>query len=78
MLLKRNSKEKNKWNKAQKPIKIVFWWSSKNEKSGEIGFFGRNDLTLFVSGRKKTRIFMHTICFGQNFWAQNNQNQPKL
>ena len=38
----------------------------KNQKKG---FFCKNCLTLFVSGReKKTRIFVHTICFGQNFF----------
>ena len=29
--------------------------------------------------RKKTRIFVHTICFGQKFFlAQNSVNQEKL
>ena len=28
---------------------------------------------------RKTRIFVHTICFGQKiFWAQNSVNQEKL
>ena len=34
---------------------------------------------LCQEGRKKTRIFVHTICFGQNFFLdQNSVNQEKL
>ena len=32
----------------------------------KMDFFCKNCLTLFVSGREKKRIFVHTICFGQN------------
>ena len=27
---------------------------------------------------EKTRIFVHTICFGQNFFGPNSVNQEKL
>ena len=34
---------------------------------------------LCQEGRKKTRIFVHTICFGQKiFLAQNSVNQETL
>ena len=34
---------------------------------------------LCQEGKKRTRIFVHTICFGPNiFWAQNSVNQEKL
>ena len=49
--------QKIKRNKAQKPTKIVFLrWLSKNEKSERKWIFGKGE---------KTRIFVHTICFGQ-------------
>ena len=68
--------------KAKKPYKNRFFlrWSSKNVKNQKKWIFSKNCLTLFVSGReKKTRIFVHTICFGQNFFLdQNSVNQEKL
>ena len=71
-----------KREKAKKPYKnrVFLRWSSKNMKNQKKGLFGKNCLTLFVSGReKKTRIFVHTICFGQNFFLdQNSVKQEKL
>ena len=63
-----------KWKKAPKnPIKIVFFKVviQKCEKSRK-RIFNKNCLTLLVSGReKRTRIFVHTICFGQKcFWTK--------
>ena len=35
--------------------------------------------TICVRKGEKTRIFVHTICFGQKmFWAQESANQEKL
>ena len=49
------------------------WKIKKNGFLAKIGWH-------FVSGReKKTRIFVHTICFGQKmFLAQNSVKQEKL
>ena len=62
---------KRKWKRPKNPIKIGFFKVviQKCEKSKK-WIFSKNCLTLFVSGReKKTRIFVHTICFGQNFFG---------
>ena len=68
--------------KAKKRYKnrVFLRWSSKNVKKQKKRIFSKNCLTLFVSGReKKTRVFVHTICFGQNFFLdQNSVNQEKL
>ena len=57
--------EKKMEKAKQNLIKIVFFKVAiqKCEKSKN-GFF-KNCLTLCVSGRRKTRLFVHTICFGQ-------------
>ena len=72
-------KDKKKMEKTKKPYKIRFFlrWSSKNVKNPKKWNFNKNCLTLFVSGReKKTRIFVHTICFGQNFfWTKTVQSR---
>ena len=72
----RNRKKTNTMEKAKKPYKNRFLGplSCKHVKNG---FFCKNCLTLFVSGReKKTRIFVHTICFGQNFfWTKTVQTR---
>ena len=46
----------------------------KNQKKW---IFSKNCLTLFVSGKgEKTRIFVHTICFGQIFfWTKTVQSR---
>ena len=62
--------------KAQKPYKIVFLkLSSKNVKTQK--WISKDCLTLFVSGREKTRVFVHTICFGQtiNSWPKTVQTR---
>ena len=68
--------------KAQKPYKnrVFLRWESKNVKKQKKWIFSKNCLTLFVSGREeKTRIFVHTVCFGQNFFLdQNSANHEKL
>ena len=68
-------KGKKQWKckKGQKNLyknSVFFRWSSKNVKNQrKRNFWGKNCLTLFVSGREKqTRIFVHTICFGQMFF----------
>ena len=66
--------------KTKKPYKNRFFKVviQKCEKSKK-WTFSKNCLTLFVSGReKKTRIFVHTICFGQIFLDQNSAKQETL
>ena len=49
----------------------------KNQKKGF--FFAKTAWHyLCQEGRKKTRIFVHTICFGQIFFDQNSVKQEKL
>ena len=80
--LKTEKRKKRKMEKAKKPCKnrVFLRWSCKTVKNKKKWIFCKNWLTLFVSGReKKTRIFVHTICFGQKiFLAQNSVNQEKL
>ena len=69
--------------KAKKPYKnsVFLRWSSKHVKNQKKMFFFLQKLpdTICVRKGDKTRIFVHTICFGQNiFWAQNSVNQEKL
>ena len=68
--------------KAKKPYKNRFFFKvgiiQKCEKIKK-RIFSKNCLTLFVSGKEKTRIFVHTICFGKKvFFDQNSVNQEKL
>ena len=66
--------------RPKNPIKIGFF-KVVIQKCGKAKkwIFSKNCLTLFVSGReKKTRIFVHTICFGQIFFDQNSVDQEKL
>ena len=68
--------------KAKKPIKVVFFkgghakmWKIKKD----FFFFAKIAWHYLCQEGRKNRIFMHTICFGQNiFWAQNSVNQEKL
>ena len=71
--------KQRKWKRPKKPNRTsVFRWSSKNVKNPKRNF-SKNCLTLLMSGREKMRIFVHTICFGQDFfWAQNSVNQEAL
>ena len=69
--------------KAKKPYKNRFFlrWSSKIvKKKQKNGFLAKIAWHyLCQEGRKKTRIFVHTICFGQKFFLdQNSANQEKL
>ena len=68
--------------KAKKPYKnrVFLRWSSKNAKKQKKWIFSKIAWHyLCQEGRKKTRIFVHTICFGQNFFLdQNSVNQEKL
>ena len=52
----------------------------KCEKSKKMDFLQKLPDTICVrKGEKRTRIFVHTICFGQKiFLAQNSANQEKL
>ena len=66
-----------KIEKTKKPDKnrVFLRWSSKNVKTW---IFSKNCLTIFLcqEGRRKTRIFVHTICFGQNlFWTKTVQSR---
>ena len=57
--------------KAKNPIKIGFLKVviQNCEKSNK-WILSKNSLTLFVPGReKKTRILVHTICFGQTLFG---------
>ena len=69
--------------KAKKPNKnrSFLRWSSKNVKNKKKnGFLAKIAWHyLYQEGRNKTRIFVHTICFGQNIFSdQNSANQEKL
>ena len=56
------TEKRKKWKRQKKTIKIVFLrWSSKNVKTQKNGFFCKNCLTLFVSGREKKRAFSCTL-----------------
>ena len=76
----RNRKKKtNKMEKAKKPIQIGFLGGG-HPKMSRIKkrwiFSNKNCLTLFVSGREKKRVFVHTICFGQLFFLDQKQCKP--
>ena len=73
MLENRNRKKKKKQKRenSKKPYKnrVFLRWSYKSVKNHKKWIFSQNCLTLFVSGREtKKRIFVATICFGQNFF----------
>ena len=78
----KQKKEKQENGKGPKnPIKIVFFKVviQKCEKSKKRIFSQKLPDTICVRKGEKTRIFVHTICFGQKiFWAQNSVNQEKL
>ena len=57
----KQKKGKKKWKRPKNPIKRFFVrWSSKNVKIKK-GFFCKNWLTLFVSGREKKHAFSCTL-----------------
>ena len=67
--------------KAKKPYKnrLFLRWSCKNVKNQKNGFFFAKIDTICVRKGEKMRIFVHTICFGQEIvLAQNSVNQEKL
>ena len=67
--------------KAKKPYKNRFFLrcSCKNVKNQKVDFLQKLADTICVRKGEKTRIFVHTICFGQKlFLAQNSANQEKL
>ena len=72
----KNRKKKKENGKGQKnPIKLVFKVVIQKCEDQK-GIFTKNCLTLFVSGREKKRIFVHTICFGQKFfWTKTVQSR---
>ena len=78
---KRNRiKEKKQIAKRpQNPIKKVLRWSSKTEKNGKIlSFFSKIDWHYLCQERRKTCIFVHTICFGQtSFWPKTVKTRKK-
>ena len=62
-------KETNKMEKAKKPYKIgLLRWSLKNVKNKK-WIFEKIDWHCLCQEGRKTRIFVHTICFGQKFFA---------
>ena len=67
-MLENGNRKKKKMEKAKNPIKIAFLrCSSKNVKNQKNGFLAKLTDTICVRKGKKTRIFVHTICFGQIF-----------
>ena len=67
--------------KAKKPYKNRFFKvvMQKCEKSKKVDFLQKLADTICVRKGEKNRIFVHTICFGQEiFLAQNSVNQEKL
>ena len=57
--------------RPQNPIKIVFLrWSSKNVKKQKMDFLATIAWHYLCQEGRKTRIFVHTICFGQIFWPK--------
>ena len=57
-------------------LKVVM---QKCGKSKKMDFLQKMADTIYVRKGEKTRIFVHTICFGQKiFLAQNSVNQEKL
>ena len=66
--------------KTKKPYKIVFLrWSSKNVKNQKNGYLAKSAWHYLCQEGRKTRIFVHTICFGQNFFLdQNSAKQETL
>ena len=61
--------EKKKTNgKAKKPIKIVFF-KVVIQKCEKWTFCKKLPDTICVRKGEKTHIFVHTICFGQNFFG---------
>ena len=75
---KQKNKKKNQMEKGQKPYKnsvFLLRWSSENWKNETRKFLPKLPDTI-CDRREKKRIFVHTICFGQNiFWDQNTENQ---
>ena len=60
-------KKKRKWKRPKTLQKKGFLrWSSKNMKNQKKDFFSKNiPDTICVRKGEKTRIFVHTICFGK-------------
>ena len=74
-------RKKGKWKRPKKPIKIVSFKVviQKCEKSKNGFLLPKLPDTICVRKGEKTRIFVHTICFGQKmFLAENSVNQEKL
>ena len=67
-----------KMEKAEKPYKNRFflWWSCKNVKNQKSGFLAKLADTICVRKGEKTRIFVHTICFGQKLFFGPKQCKP--
>ena len=67
--------------KAKKPYKNRFFKGghAKMWKIKKMDFLQKLADTICVRKGEKTRIFVHTICFGQKIvLAQNSVNQEKL
>ena len=79
---KQKRQKKKKREKAKKPYKnrVFLRWLSKNMKNQKKGFFLQKlPDTICVRKGEKRAFFVHTICFGQNFFLdQNSVKQEKL
>ena len=60
----------NKMEKAKQPYKnrVVWRWSSKMWKFPQNGFLAKIAWHYLCRAGRKTRIFVHTICFGQKLF----------
>ena len=69
---KKKKKKKEKWKRPKSPIKIVFFFKvvmPKCEKIKKNGFLAKIGWHYLCQEGRKTRIFVHTICFGQKFFG---------
>ena len=68
--------EKRRNTKRKKAKEVFLRWSSKMWRMKN-GFLAKCAWHYLCQEGRKNGIFVHTICFGQNVWAQNNQTQEK-
>ena len=75
MLLKEKQQRDKKWKRSQNPIIIVlFKGGHPKMRRMKKWIFSKNCLTLLCQEGRK-RIFVHTICFGQNLFGPK-QSKP--
>ena len=77
-MLEKSKQKKKEMEKTKKPYKIGFLrWSSKCEKIKK-WILSKIAWHYLCQEGRKTRIFVHTICFGQIFLDQNSAKQKTL